>query len=215
MNSSRGFTLLELLIGMTLLGFILALLFAGFRLASTSWDAVAMHSEQTTNEQLTREFLRRLITQLQPMRWKKALNQPVAFVGQHALLRGLAPLSGQAGGLRVLELALEPDAHDGRSTLVLRQAPLRYDADLFDDSLGEAQTHPLLSDLESVEFSYFGPPKIGEPSSWQEAWPDPEHLPKLVRIRLGSRDEGWADIVAAPMVGSTGCPWDSVSRQCQ
>ena len=34
-----GFTLLELLIAMSLLGFILALLFAGMRLGARSWDA--------------------------------------------------------------------------------------------------------------------------------------------------------------------------------
>lgn len=217
MKSNGGFTLLELLIGMTLLGFILALLFGGFRLASSSWDAVATHAERTTDEQMTREFLRRVLTHLQPMRWKKTQNQPVSFIGQRELLRGVAPISGQAGGgLRVVELALEQDGQDGgHRRLVLRQAPLRYDAELFDDALAEAKTHQLLDDLEAVEFGYFGPPKPGEPSSWQDAWADPEHLPKLIRVRLGSREAGWADVVAAPMIGNTGCIWDNVTHQCQ
>jgi general secretion pathway protein J len=217
MNPHRGFTLLELLIGLTLLGFILALLFGGFRLASSSWDAVATHAERTTDEQMAREFLRRILTQLQPLRWKKAQNQPVSFVGQRELLRGVAPISGQAGGgLRVVELALEQDGQDGgRRRLVLRQAPLRYDAELFDDALAEAKTHQLLDDLDAVEFNYFGPPKEGEPSSWQDTWTDTAHLPRLVRLRLGSRQPEWADVVATPMIGSTGCIWDSVNRQCR
>lgn len=62
MNRGRGFTLLELLIGMTLLGFMLALLFGGFRLAANSWDAVTARTERTTDEQLGRAFLRRLLT---------------------------------------------------------------------------------------------------------------------------------------------------------
>ena len=48
MNGSRGFSLLELLIGLTLLGFILTLLFGGFRLASKSWDSISEISESTT-----------------------------------------------------------------------------------------------------------------------------------------------------------------------
>ena len=214
MSTVRGFTLLELLIGMTLLGFILASLFGGFRLAASSWDAVEARIERTNDEQLARALVRRLLAQAQPVRWKNALNRPIAFVGEQGVLRALAPLTAQAGagGLRVIELGWEREdataTGEGRLRLVLRHAPVRYDVENFASRLDEAKSYLVLDNLDAVEFSYFGPEKKGEPSRWQDAWNNQEQLPQLVRLRLKSRDEGWSDLVvalrlAAPAVSGT------------
>jgi general secretion pathway protein J len=218
MTGSRGFTLLELLIGMTLLGFMLALLFAGFRLASDSWDAVDRRTLRTTDEEMARALIRRLVTQLQPVRWKRTINQPLAFAGESGSFRAIAPLSGQAGlgGLRVIEFSRERDPSGGKESfrLVLRQAPLRYDAENFSDDLSKAQDHTILSGLTTVRFGYFGAPKAGEPAQWFDAWPNPEQLPQLLRVHLGSPEEGWSDLVVAPMIGGAGCHWNSFYKKC-
>jgi len=222
-NAARGFTLLELLIGMTLLGFILALLFGGFRLAANSWDAVETRVERTNDQQLARALVRRLLAQMQPLRWKKAVNQPIAFIGERKVLRAVAPLTGQAGagGLRLIELGQESgeptqtgQTDNGPLRLVLRHAPLRYDAEDFAGGLGEAKSNLVLGDLDSLEFSYFGPEKRGEPPRWQDAWTNQQQLPQLVRLRLGSRDTGWAELVVAPMLGSSRCIWDGLYLRC-
>lgn len=221
MNATRGFTLLELVIGMTLLGFILALLFGGFRLAANSWDAVETRIERTNDEQLARALVRRLLVQMQPVRWKKALNLPIAFIGEQGVLRALAPLTGQAGagGLRLIELGRERGeataTGEGMLRLVLRQAPVRYDAENFASGLGEAKSYLVLSNLDAVEFSYFGPEKRGEPPRWQDVWTNQEQLPQLVRLRLKSREAGWSDLVVAPKVGDTGCRWNPFRKRCE
>ena len=221
MKHGRGFTLLELLIGMTLLGFILALLFGAFRLASTSWEAVEARVERTNDEALGRMLVRRLLTQMQPVRWKKTLNQPVAFSGDRTVLRTLAPLTGQAGagGLRLIELSQEADVASEKGKpgrrLVLRHAPVRYDAESFADGLAGAKSHLILGELDAIEFSYFGPAKRDEPPVWQDAWVNPDQLPQLIRLRLGTRETGWVDLLVAPMVGGTGCLWDNFHKRCR
>jgi general secretion pathway protein J len=223
MSRCRGFTLLELLIGMVLLGFILALLFASFTLASNSWDAVENRVERTTEEQMARALVRRLVTQLQPMHWKKGVNQPLTFVGEHNRLQAVAPLAAQSGaaGLRVIELGSAADnEHPEQSSaasqrLILRHGPLRYDAEQFSDSIADTTELTLLSDLLAIEFSYFGPVRRGEPSRWQEAWTNPDQLPQLVRIHLASRQPGWSDVIVAPMIGGTGCRWDNFQKRCR
>ena len=213
----RGFTLLEMLIGLTLLGFILALLFAGFRLASDSWDAVSARAEATADAQLGRAFMRRLLSQLQPLRWRGAMNQPLAFAGESNGLRAVAPISGQAGsgGLRVIELVIEPgNESDGPSRLVLRHAPLRRDAERFTDTLPQAETRTLLGGLTAAEFRYFGPEKRDEPPRWRSTWINPEQLPQLIAIRAAGRDEGWSDLVVAPMIGGAGCQWNEFYKRC-
>lgn len=218
MNRGRGFTLLELLIGMTLLGFLLALLFGGFRLAAQSWDAVEVRVEDTNDEQLARALVRRLLTQLQPVRWKKAINQPIAFVGDRTGLRAVAPLTGQAGvgGLRLIQLTGEDTTESGKGPmrLVLRHAPLRYDADDFGQGLAEARDHTVLSGLQTVQFSYFGSTKRGETPSWRDDWGNAEQLPQLVRIRLDAAEAGWSDVIVAPKVTGSGCIWSTFYRRC-
>jgi general secretion pathway protein J len=220
MNTARGFTLLELVIGMTLLGFILALVFGGFRLAVDSWDAVEARVERTNDQQLARALVRRLLVQMQPLRWKKTANQPIAFVGERKVLRAVAPVTGQAGavGLRLIELGEESagptETGKGPLRLVLRQGPLRYDAEGFTDGLSEAKSSLVLDDLDSLEFSYFGPEKRGEPPRWQDAWANQQQLPQLVRLRLGTRDKGWAELVVAPMLGNSGCIFDGLYLRC-
>jgi general secretion pathway protein J len=220
-NAARGFTLLELVIGITLLGFILALLFGGFRLAANSWDAVETRVERTNDEQLARGLVRRLLAQTQPLHWKKAVNQPIAFSGEPGVIRAVAPLTAQvgAGGLRLIELGQEREAVEetgkGPLRLVLRHAPVNYDAENFAAGFGEAKSYLVLDGLDAVEFSYFGPEKRGEPPRWQDVWTNQEQLPQLVRLRLGSREKGWSDMVVAPMVGSTRCVWDSFQKRCR
>jgi len=209
-NNARGFTLLELLIGMTLLGLIMALLFGGFRLASSSWDAVETQSERTADDLLGRMLVRRLVTQMQPLRWSRAVNRPVAMAGEREVLRAVSPLSGQAGvgGLRVIELRverltsgqdLERNGH-APLRLMLRHAPVRYDAASFADSLGDAPGQLVVGELDAVEFSYFGAETRGNVPRWQQTWTNLEQLPRLVRVHLQSRDAGWADLIVAPMV---------------
>jgi general secretion pathway protein J len=217
MIRQRGFTLLELLIGMTLLGFMLALLFGGFRLASTTWDAVENRMERTSQEEMARALVRRMLTQLQPMRWKKVTNHSIAFIGEAGRIVAIAPLSGQAGGsgLRVIELVAEPETDAGKDTvrLVMRQAPVLYEAESFSDSLTAAKGHTILNGLGSVQFYYFGAEKNEIPPRWQETWTNAEQLPRLVRLRLASPGGGWADMTITPMI-TGGCIWDLFYNRC-
>jgi general secretion pathway protein J len=209
-SNARGFTLLEMLIGMTLLGLIMALLLGGFRLASSSWDAAEVQSERTADDLLGRMLVRRLVTEMQPLRWNRAVNRPITMAGEREVLRAVAPLSGQAGvgGLRVIELRVErltarqDVERNGNAPmrLMLRHAPVRYDASSFADSLGDAPGQLVVGELDAVVFSYFGPERRGEAPRWQEVWTNPDQLPRLVRLHLQSKDAGWADMVIAPMV---------------
>jgi hypothetical protein len=196
----------------------LVLLFSGFRLASDSWDAVYRGSSSTTENEMARALVRRVVTQLQPVRWKRALNQAMAFTGEPNRLLALAPVSSQAGlgGLRVIEFAAERLTLGGRASfvLILRQAPIRYETENFSDSLAESEPVRILEDLTNVQFSYFGSPKRGEPAQWFDSWPNPEELPQLVRIRLESQGAGWPDLLVAPMIGGTGCRWNAFYKKC-
>lgn len=201
MTGSRGFTLLELLIGMTLLGFILALLFGGFRLAARSWDAVEDRAERGTNEQAGRSVVGRLIANAQPVHLKRGTGTVLAFEGERHALRLIAPL-GQIG-LRGVELTVEPQERANPSNpswrLVLRHSSVRYGAEQFVADRSQLEGRILVDGLNEAAFSYFGPENRGDSPQWQDQWQSTDGFPLLIRLRLAPKDSSAVVLDMAPM----------------
>lgn len=208
MNHSRGFTLLEMLIGMTLLGFILTLLFGGFRLASVSWNTVEERAERAADEQAGRSLVRQLITYAQPLHLKHLTEQRLAFEGGGDALRLVAPL-GQIG-LRAVELTIEPEDKSENQPqglrIVLRNGPLRYDAAVFSESITDQRKHLLLGDLSEATFSYFGKEKNADDPQWHDTWLNSDQFPLLVRLHLVGRDIAPFDLDMTPMANGKPIP---------
>lgn len=202
MNGSRGFTLLELMIGMALLGFILALLFGGFRLAARSWDAVEERAERSADEQAARALVRNLVANAQPLHLKRATDTVLAFEGGAQGLRLLAPL-GQIG-LQAIELAIEPDdriPNMGSSwRLVLRHDSLRYQSEDVFGGFDDHRRRLLLGGLQAAAFSYYGAENRGDAPQWHDQWSNTNGFPLLVRLRLAPRNARPLDLDVSPMI---------------
>lgn len=216
MNRVSGFTLLELLIGLALLGLLLTLLFGGFRLASMTWDSAETRLERNTNEQMARALVRRLLMQLQPIRWRKSPNRTLAFLGEPERLVAIAPLGGALGeGLQTIELSV---AAGGTANSLLRlqfrHLVVNQEAEQFTADIAQAKPFIVLDDLLTVRFEYFGAEQRGGVPRWQEVWVNPDELPRLVRIKLESQDSGWSDLIVMPMLNGAGCRWDNFTKRC-
>jgi general secretion pathway protein J len=209
-----GFTLLELLIAITLLGFILILLFGGLRLGSRSWDAGDTRAGKTTHLTLLHEFLRRELSQVTPYFWKKVANADIAFIGERDSLMMVAPIAVHLGpgGLYLQGLSLD----DGK--LVMRQAPTDSDSTDF-SALDDSEKIALADHVEELEFAYYGQENKDAEPQWTDHWQSqdtPQRLPFLIRIRIRFDDgQVWPDLVVAPVVGlATGCTWDTLTNRC-
>ena len=201
MTRSRGFTLLELLIGLTLLGFMLTLLFGGLRLAANSWNAVDDRAGRAADEEAGRTVIRRLVTHAQPLHLKRLVEQPLAFEGRREAMRMVAPLSEQVG-LRTVELSVEADDqpdNPGGVKLVLRHGSIHYEVEQFVAALDGQPGHLLIGGLSEATFLYFGPEKRGDIPQWQEEWPNPDQFPTLVRLHLKPKNGTALDLDMMPM----------------
>ena len=94
----QGFTLLELLIALTLLGLILVLLFGGLRLGVRSWDASQKQVDSLNSVRSLENFLRREMSVAYPYRWKAGPTRRVAFLGERDKLSFVAQLPSRVGG---------------------------------------------------------------------------------------------------------------------
>ncbi|HEY1438234.1 MAG TPA: prepilin-type N-terminal cleavage/methylation domain-containing protein, partial [Casimicrobiaceae bacterium] len=113
-----GFTLLELLIALALLGLISALLYGSLSLSANSWDRGEQKAEQTTDMRLTEEMLRQTLSAQHPLRFHKVVDQPLYFAGGTDSLSFAAALPGRAGGgMFYFRVAVTPNGDRSRLTL--------------------------------------------------------------------------------------------------
>lgn len=198
-----GFTLLELLIGLALLGFILALMFGGLRLGIKSWDAGALKSEEMTRIRVFESFVRRQLSEVYPYVWKPADSQTLAFRGDPNAIYYVGFLPGGSGGrngLYLLSLEVERSARIQR--MVLKSLPISREMRDFSGMQGVEQTvlasGIIAEGVEELVFGYFGTETGQTEPRWLTHWKDPKRLPQLVRlqVRLTSGQE-WPELVVA------------------
>lgn len=211
-----GFTLLELLIAMTLVSFILVLLFAGLRLATRSWDAGEQRIVDTGERALITNFLRGALEQIYPLRWRVDGQEVLAFEGAQQALAFVGRLPARQGssGNHLLSLALV-DGEGGRDLVLRWQLPSPQASDF--SALEGAESKVLVRQVGELSFAYFGAESdLAEPD-WVDRWSSATRLPKLIRVRLAGRDgAAWPDLVVAlARAQAQFClRWDSFYQRC-
>lgn len=199
-----GFTLLELLISITLLGMILVLLFGGLRLGVRSWDAIQQQVDNLNTVRSVENFLRHEIERARPYRWKGALQQRIAFFGDRNQVNFVTQLPDRIGAGGLYAVKLEIDRSGGGKRLIWKHLPLSPQMQDF-STLSHAQEVVLagseLGVVEDIWLTYFGQASGTATPGWTDQWESDTGLPLLIRIqvKLASGSE-WPDFVAAPML---------------
>jgi len=178
-----GFTLVELLVALALIGLISTALFAGLRLGVRSWTAGSAALATTDDVAATRRFLRQRLQEIRPLAFQATAQEPTraVFDGAPRRLRFAAPwpLHLGYGGPFVFELRPGPD---GRG-LWLDWGVFRADGAV---ALDDGRTRPreLLSSAGRAQFRYYGRQPANTPARWHRRWQAAESLPRLIELRI-------------------------------
>lgn len=212
----RGFTLLELVIGITLLGFLLALAYGGLRLGSRGWESGERSADATARQAVVGDYLRRQLSMIFPLRWTTSEAQgKLAFIGEPQAMRFAAPMAARAGigGLLLFELELITSGED--KELRLRWRSPDPELDRFDFPEERDQVF-LIKGLDSCQFDYFGADTDQADPDWHDTWSSEIVLPTLVRIRIQPKEgDAWPEVVVPLRIDpEAGCRWDSAQRKC-
>ncbi len=198
MRAQRGFTLLEVLMALSLLSVLVVIVYTGMRMGLSTWDAVQVRSEAAVMERTTRNWLRRQITALVPMQWREGQSARIAFAGDSRGFRflGHRQHATRGGGLYLVELRNQTAA--GVQHLVLGYQPRAADR-LELAGVGEPELRRLGGAFKTLSFDYFGAPDERSPARWRPLWPSQAtHYPALIRVRGTRLDERpWPDLVVA------------------
>ena len=217
-RAQGGFTLVELVVALVLLGAMMTLIYSGLTFALRSWDAGDANGRRTADRRIGENFLRRELTETFPMRWKDPTNLRFAFEGGDQVLRFVSsrPAGIGQGGLALVGVDVEEDPRHPRSrNLVMRRVMADSDSADF-GALDQAEPSILVEDVASVEFSYFGAENDFNEPRWWRQWPFTGRMPTVVRVRMKASDgEPLPDMIVALRLGEeAGCLETSMQRGC-
>ncbi|MDT8320624.1 MAG: prepilin-type N-terminal cleavage/methylation domain-containing protein [Xanthomonadales bacterium] len=193
MSRSKGFTLVELLLAVSLMSMLLALAYGGLRAATRAADKGQTILEDSSRIRMAHQFVRKQLNQAVPLAFAEdeADDTRVVFEGSAQSIRYVAPMPGYLGfgGLQVQELAIVP----GRNgmELVLSHALLQE----FEEArLYEREPILLVGNIASGEFNFLGrDEESGELTSWSNSWDSTLGLPLSVSLDLEFEEEVYID----------------------
>lgn len=213
MKRQAGFTLLELVVALTLLTLLSGLMFGGLRLAGRAWDTVERRQERLGETVQLQLFLRTLLSRAESRDiWDIRQNQLLSFQGNQDALLFLAPLPVQGNNpARPAWFYLALDQTDaGHPLLQLKTQPFMADGNpdrqqdidpfdwhqLLDDFRQPGLLPPLLAlEVDELQLQYLPREEDSRQPLWQADWLEQAQLPALIRLQL---DPDWPALIIAP-----------------
>lgn len=190
-GTSRGFTLLELLVGMAVFALMAGIVLGGIRLGLKSWDAAAERSAAVDEMRVVHALLRRQLSSALPLATSRAGGWNLVFEGEPESVKFVSELPGyvSGGGIHFVTLELAKGAEGDH--LVLRWRPLHaLDAD------GPPDEAVLARNVGEMRLHYFGARERNALPEWRDSWRDPRTMPRLIRVSIEQKDsEAWPELV--------------------
>jgi len=190
---ARGFTLIEVMVAVTLLSMVMVATIAAMRTLGNTRSSVEQLTVRVDEIRVVSEFLRNTVGGAMPVTrvgnsaeaFTEGRSYGTYFAGDATRLIWVAPLVAGAdmGGVFILYLAWVDDA------LELRWLPYQSDVAAVDWSTVESRR--LLGSVEEFELGYLG--AYGQ--QWMDVWEGSQSNPVAVRINIRAAGRYWPELV--------------------
>ncbi|MFI3154679.1 MAG: prepilin-type N-terminal cleavage/methylation domain-containing protein [Methylococcaceae bacterium] len=197
-SSSRqyGFTLIEVLIAMTLLSIMVVLLFSSLRICAQSWEQGENKITEVNEVAVVYNFFQRHLSSAIPL-WDdftKKEERTFSFQGKKQSLQFVSAFPASAGRSGMQLFSIEQQQEDDEQVIKVTLTPF------FPAAEGEewqSEEVVLLRHVSDFSLSYFGVAvDDGGENSWQDEWLERDAQPQLVKISI-STENGvfWPEII--------------------
>ena len=203
-EKQSGFTLLEVLLGMSIMSIMMLLLFASLRICVQNWNAGEKKIAQVSQATIVQNFLQNKLQATLPLDADFFEEEQFSFQGDKEKMQFVAamPASASRLGLQLFNLSMKKTAAgEGRELLVDIQPFFPQGDDV--EQWREEQV-VILKKIHKLRFAYFGPDSDdsqrgdADDSVWQNEWLERTVLPQLVSIDVELiNGEVWPQLVVA------------------
>jgi general secretion pathway protein J len=209
----QGFTLIEMLVALALMGMIAVILITSLQIGGHTWQRVVRATSSTEDIAQAQEILRLRLSSLYPDNPAPAnMNQPAFLVSNGASLEftGIAPDSTADG---ILRYRIAVSAGSGG----LEVKSWRDQEGHADNLSSDSGPERLLSRVASMAVRFWLKPDA-TPGRWVDRW-DSNQIPRLIRIDVvfdANDNRRWPPLYIEPRVDTpANCVFDVVSRRCR
>ena len=158
MTAGKGFTLIEVIVTLTVLGFILLIIFGAFRLGLSAWERGESIKEEYQKVRIITQLISRQIKSIVPYKIKtqKAEGDYLAFEGKAHSLKFVSALSikaKQPEGFVYAIYEFKEGGREGGRLILYEQRALNRD--FFEEEPKEELGVSLLEGISNVRFEYY------------------------------------------------------------
>ncbi len=211
-QADAGFTLLELLVAITLLGFLSVALIGGLRFGTQIWKKSENASLDSNAVRSAQKILAASLARIYPKLVVAGVDDShIDFDGNADRLTFLSTADAGTGQMTrdIVQVA-----KDGNYLAILYSTM----PELARDARSTSST-VLFRRLASVDFAYFGASGDSKTPVWHQAWHDERRLPLRIRIRATLAHPAsapWPEMILAPRIAAdVGCNFDALTKFCQ
>ncbi len=201
MRRQHGFTLVEILIALSIGALLISLVYGAVRIGQRSTTALI---DQTGDNEVMRigwQFTHDALTRALPIPSRDNSDDKTLFIGNPDRIQFVADMPAYVGIGGLMQIALGIETSPKGEQLVLTRQ--HFDKATASATAETAQQAVLVDELDGFDVRYFGATDIGVAPSWQSDWPSQVILPNLIQIRVTPKDgEPWPLLVARPLTGT-------------
>jgi general secretion pathway protein J len=204
-----GFTLIEVLIAMTLLSVMVVLLFSSLKICAQSWEQGENKITDVNEVAVVYNFFQRHLSSATPL-WNDFVGMDgksksdtnaddeeklFSFQGKQQSLQFVSTFPASAGRSGLQLFSIQPQEQDGDQVIKVSLTPF------FPVAEGESwhqEEVVLLKQVSHFSLSYFVINEDVTESMWQDEWLDKSVHPQLVKINIGTTNGVyWPEMVIA------------------
>lgn len=176
--SAAGFTLVEVVVAITLLSLICLALFSAIHLSTRAWERSAAPLEVALETQSLAALMRRQLAQTHAIFTQDGGNLEAAFAGDASGMRFVSPLPAHRGvaGLYLMDLRV-----NGRGELTLGYEIYRPDRHLPISAVEPQNIEVIGAGFDAVRFEY-ADVLSGETTQWRDDAGGGGRFPEAVRL---------------------------------
>jgi len=187
-SGPSGFTLLELMLSLTILGVVLLIIFGALRIGTRAWekgekDIDIMQRQRAVADLMVQQIAGACIYELkmgEESFYFKGSETEMAFVSRSPIV------PGSLTGVVFVKYMILPAEEEGKLRLMLYEKDAAYmKAETLETQKLE-DFFSLLSDIQSLQFEYLKETEDEAGTAWQAFWnpPEDEGMPLAVRISM-------------------------------